>query len=322
MVSIIIPVYNVKTYLDQCLFSITTQKYSNFECIVIDDGSNDGSQDICEKWGYNDNRIKVIHQKNSGVSIARNKGIELAKGKYITFIDSDDFVEDSYLSDLISAINDKSDLIISGYKLYPPCNQIESSYSYKKCNIRLEANYTDDFVKLNQLSLIYGPCGKLYKTSIIKKYNIRFNPNLSLGEDLYFNYEYLSNIDCLTSIPYNNYNYRVGVSESLSKRIRPNLFELCYNEWHTLKKFYMNKNMWNPISQTYLYKLLWGFIYDSIFQFPFLTHKKKKYISNILNIPEIPELKSYISVYSCSKWIKYAIIYRQAWIFHLHFKLK
>ena len=162
----------------------------------------------------------------------------------------------------------------------------------------------------------------MYKTEIIKKHNITFNPNLSLGEDLYFNYEYLSHINSLISIPYTNYNYRVGNSESLSKKIRYNLFELCYNEWHTLKKFYIKKNMWNSISQTYLYKLLWGFIYDSIFQYPLLKQKKNQYISNILRTPEISDLKSYMSLYPCSKWIKRAIINRQAWIFYCYFKLK
>ena len=320
MISIIIPVYNVKTYLDQCISSVVAQNYSNFECMIVDDGSNDGSQDICDKWENKDNRIKVIHQKNSGVSAARNKGIELAKGEYITFIDSDDFIEDSYLFDLVSEIDKESDLIISGYKLYPQKEHLK--YSYKKCRIKIDADYTTDFIEINKLSLIYGPCGKLYKKDIINKYNIRFNPNLSLGEDLFFNYEYLSHINNLVNIPNINYNYRIENSESLSKKVRKDLFDLCYKEWLTLKEFYIKKNMWNPISQTYLYRLLWGFIYDSIFQYPLLSQKKYEYLYNILSIPEISDLKSFFSVYPCAKWIKQAIIYRQAWIFYLYFKFK
>ena len=93
MISIIIPVYNVKLYLDNCIQSVIQQSYTDFECILVDDGSTDGSSEICDQWAEKDNRIIIVHQPNGGVSSARNKGLEQAKGEYICFIDSDDWVD-------------------------------------------------------------------------------------------------------------------------------------------------------------------------------------------------------------------------------------
>ena len=115
MISIIIPVYNVKLYLDNCIQSVIQQSYTDFECILVDDGSTDGSSEICDQWAEKDNRIIIVHQPNGGVSSARNKGLEQAKGEYICFIDSDDWVDVDYLSAMINNLKEKeTDLIICG----------------------------------------------------------------------------------------------------------------------------------------------------------------------------------------------------------------
>ena len=102
LISVIIPVYNVEEYLDRCLESATLQTYKNIEIILIDDGSTDNSGKMCDEWAEKDRRIRVIHQKNGGLSNARNKGIEEAKGEFISFIDSDDWIEANMLTDFIS----------------------------------------------------------------------------------------------------------------------------------------------------------------------------------------------------------------------------
>ena len=94
LISIIIPVYNVKDYLAKCLHSICEQTYKNLEIIVVDDGSSDGSGELCDQFALTDSRIKVFHQENQGQSCARNKGLAIAKGEYIGFVDSDDWIED------------------------------------------------------------------------------------------------------------------------------------------------------------------------------------------------------------------------------------
>ena len=93
LISIIIPIYNVEKYLPDCLNSVISQTYSNIEIILVDDGSPDGCAKICDYYAKKDNRIKVIHQKNGGLSNARNSGIKIATGKYITFVDSDDYID-------------------------------------------------------------------------------------------------------------------------------------------------------------------------------------------------------------------------------------
>ena len=97
LISVIIPVYNVEEYLDECVKSLMSQTYSNYELILVDDGATDKSGLLCDEWEKTDNRIKVIHKENGGLSTARNAGLDIASGDYICFIDSDDFVRDNYL---------------------------------------------------------------------------------------------------------------------------------------------------------------------------------------------------------------------------------
>ena len=100
IISIIVPIYNTRRYIDKCVESIVNQTYKNIEIILVDDGSTDGSDKKCDEWKEKDKRIKVIHKENEGASSARNVGIENAKGKYIAFIDSDDYIQKFHLVDL------------------------------------------------------------------------------------------------------------------------------------------------------------------------------------------------------------------------------
>ena len=106
LISIIVPVYNVESYLERCVNSIINQTYHNLEIILVDDGSPDGSGDLCDKLAKNDDRITVYHKKNGGLSDARNYGVQNANGEYITFIDSDDFVAKDYIEHLYSMIQE------------------------------------------------------------------------------------------------------------------------------------------------------------------------------------------------------------------------
>ena len=115
LVSIIIPIYNSEKYLKKCIDSILEQKYNNLEIILINDGSTDNSGKICDSLAIEDKRIKVIHKLNEGVSIARNKGLEMAKGEYIFFIDSDDYIDENIIKDMISYSRDY-DIVKVSYK--------------------------------------------------------------------------------------------------------------------------------------------------------------------------------------------------------------
>lgn len=117
MISVIIPVYNVETYVKECIESVIQQTYKDLEVIIIDDGSTDNSGKICDQYAELDRRIMVIHQKNQGVSAARNKGLDIAKGDYIVFVDSDDYIENDMIERLYKALlESSSDLVICNYK--------------------------------------------------------------------------------------------------------------------------------------------------------------------------------------------------------------
>ena len=131
MISIIIPVYNVSQYLNECIQSVVNQSYNDFECILIDDGSSDGSEIICDQWEQKDSRIKVIHQPNQGGATARNRGITEALGEYIAFIDSDDWIDSDYLYQLVQPIEKYNvDLVVCGLQQHYS-DGTSKNYSYK-----------------------------------------------------------------------------------------------------------------------------------------------------------------------------------------------
>ena len=139
MISIIIPVYNSATYLNQCIESIINQTYTDWECIIINDGSTDDSANICDIWSQTDSRIHVIHQSNQGVSASRNRGLKKSKGEYIVFVDSDDWVETNYLYDMISSmVENKTDIIVTG-----------TNYIYKNQDVKVFKEYLWSLNRLN-----------------------------------------------------------------------------------------------------------------------------------------------------------------------------
>lgn len=303
MISVIIPVYNVAPYLDQCLESVINQTYNDWECILIDDGSKDNSGEICDKWGKIDSRFRIIHQINQGVSAARNRGIKESRGEYIVFIDSDDWVNPNYLFDMLNAIDKNNDLIVSGNNHYYPNGEIETFKPTNKQNIELSAKTTSFFIQ--NIGLLYGPTSLLYKSNIIKENNISFLKEYSLGEDLLFNFQYLKNVRHIHFLPIANYNYRIMNSGSLTSIYRDNIFDIQYYQWKVQQEFLISKGMWNEISQKYFYKKLWGIVYDG------LLNKKSPsytYINKILNIKEITELGKWETDFSCPLWLKKLIL--------------
>ena len=310
MISIIIPVYNVASYLNRCVTSIINQEMTNWECILVDDGSTDGSGEICDHFSILDSRISVIHQKNQGVSIARNRGIKEAKGEFICFVDSDDWVSEKYLSDLTKGLKNESiDMVVTGI------NQEFSNHSSKTIKpnrliqMKLQNAYTQVFV--DYAELFYGPVCILYKLSIIKDHNLSFPENLSLGEDMLFNLRYMNHIRMIMLAPYANYFYRIQNSNTLMTIYRDDRFFIEYELWKFREEFLKKHRMWNNISQEYMYRQLWGIVYNGIF------NKRKptiSYMKKIMETKEIEDLKGYYELFNTKPWIKKAII-RRAYIF-------
>lgn len=204
-ISIIVPVYKTEKYLRRCIQSILSQTFNNFELILIDDGSPDNSGIICDEYAKKDKRVKVFHQKNGGVSNARNKGIEHAQGTWISFIDSDDYVEKSYYEHLIQFSN--NDWIIEGFK---------TDFYIEKLN---KISYSEiDFCEFwnSHFHRLYStvPWGKLYKKEIIRNNNIYFDSHIRLGEDLIFNLEYVKYCKTIQLIDLSQYIYTTNTSAS------------------------------------------------------------------------------------------------------------
>lgn len=217
LISVIVPVYNAKDYLEKCVDSLLKQTYSNIEIILVDDGSKDGSSELCEKLKKKDNRILVIHQKNQGVSAARNVGIKASRGDYVGFVDSDDYIEKDMLSTLYNnAISSCADISICGYRAI---NEKEIKDSEKKDEYNKNIVVSEDidlFYKMIVKEFKGFMCNKLFSRNIIDE--MKFDCNIKVCEDL------LAIIEVSKSIKkfcYENtvlYNYIMRESSAIHKK--------------------------------------------------------------------------------------------------------
>lgn len=211
LVSVIIPVYNTEKYLDRCINSVLAQTLSDIEVLLIDDGSTDGSGKICDDYARKDKRIHVIHTSNQGVSHARNRGLEQAKGEYISFIDSDDWIDSNMLETLFLLIKTRhTDLSTCGYT-------IEEEQGNIIYNVNIRKTYILD--KWKAISSLFHDSyyrykgnlwDKLYDKKIIDDYQIRFNNNIYYNEDRLFIFQYLNHCHYITytTTPYYHYIIR------------------------------------------------------------------------------------------------------------------
>ena len=205
------PVYNVEKYLSKCLDSIINQTYKNLEIILIDDGSTDRSGEICDKYKNEDKRIIVIHQLNGGVSAARNTGIEVAKGKYILFIDSDDWIEKDYVRSLFTYAGDDT-IVCCGYKRIFDDKIIEHSVNKLAELNKLEfLNLLQDYELEKHKKPVINPignymCNKIYPAQLFR--SIRF-PIGHVYEDAFISIRLFSQISKFIVLPEAGYNYVV-----------------------------------------------------------------------------------------------------------------
>lgn len=207
LISIIVPVHNVKQYLNRCIQSLVAQTYSNIEIILIDDGSTDGSQDICDTWERTDWRIKVIHQKNFGISVARNSGLDIAKGDFIMFVDSDDYVASDICEILIDEITKKDDIdcVICGALHVDDTGVIAQLFSVETPLMLSGIDAIKDryLANLNRLNIV-NCWGKLFRKSIWE--NLRFTGGIYY-EDLDIMPHIFTKCRYVYSIPHIGYFY-------------------------------------------------------------------------------------------------------------------
>lgn len=221
--SIIVPVYKVESYLRRCIDSVLAQTYSDFELILVDDGSPDRCGTICDEYAAKDSRIHVIHQENTGLSTARNTGLNAATGKYIYFLDSDDAIQPNLLQKTIAYMEDGNDMVVFCY------DAIDLQGGGKKvsfCSGVFETNDLKErkgFILSKLLTGLIGwePWSRVYSREIIEQFHIRFEDGEHFAEDLYFCLCYCAHARRIVSIPDSLYYYTIR-EESIMGRERDN----------------------------------------------------------------------------------------------------
>ena len=209
MISIIVPVYNVEEYLEECLESIRKQTYQDIEVILVNDGSTDGSQAICEYFCQTDKRFRLINQKNQGQSVARNHGVKESLGEYIMFVDSDDVVSIGLLEQLMKYMSDGIDIV--------ECDRTEAIQSLNEEKKEIDVKEFDSNEALYQCfnhGVSWSPVAKLYRREIVEK--VPFLENL-IYEDFYTGIVSLKYIHKIRKIDYIGYYYRYHTSSTMNQ---------------------------------------------------------------------------------------------------------
>ena len=224
LISVVIPIYNAEKTIAKCIDSILCQTYQDFEILLINDGSLDNSEEVCLKYVEKDKRVHYIKKENGGVSTARNRGIDEAKGEYISFIDSDDWIEPDTLQVLLnSAIASNADVVIPRSRMvFCDAQGNFDKYVYNEDDYDLvvtKDTIRDEFEHLRESWALYSTCGRLYSKKHLDKYNIRFDKDIKVLEDLCFNLDFIKQAKTISHISNVVYNFLVlGIEGYASKR--------------------------------------------------------------------------------------------------------
>lgn len=259
-ISIVIPIYNRGYCLSRCLDSVLEQTFTDWECILVDDGSTDNSLQVCQEYATKDFRFQVVLQpENKGVSQARNRGMDLAKGEYIAFIDSDDWIEANYLSGLYQSAGEKI-MPLCKMAIHDKNGEIHTIHELQDKTCRLDNSATGLLLEHLINGLMGSSCSRLYNRMIIEKYHLRFQPGVNWGEDLIFNCSYFEYIESIKCVPvfYHVMEQEISLSSSFYKN--PLLIENNMKLWNSVytfleKKGIRNKEI-NNLMLDYLFRLV------------------------------------------------------------------
>lgn len=241
LITIIIPVYNVEKYLNRCIQSVLNQTYKNLEIIMVDDGSTDSSPEICDKYEKRDSRIKVIHQSNGGLSDARNSGLEISKGEYVLFIDSDDYVGTEMIENFYKCLVDTgADTVIGGFR-----RSVRNKIEIKENTFAGKIYDTEYDIKNNVLKKMLASDGQdqiemsvwkvLFSMDIIRKNHLRFPERKYLCEDIIFDFDYYPLCKKVAMCNDTSYYYCFN-GESLSQAYQKDRFDRLSFQANEMKK--------------------------------------------------------------------------------------
>ncbi len=312
LISIIIPVYNAEYWLEECLNSVINQTYANLEIILVDDGSSDNSGRICDEYATKDKRIKVIHTENRGVSSARNTGLDLAQGDYVSFIDSDDFVDKDYIFAMHQkSIETNAGLVFCHYSKFVEGKTIPID---EKIPELINVNIKDDnflyfihrFFNFNQ-SIFGGTWRVLFKENIL--HTIKFVPDIKVSEDLLFLLHVILKAKRIASVKEHLYFYR-QTNHSVTSKYKKNFLSSQLSLYRELKKIFdaFDNVQSKQIFETYSCLLCY---------YLFSNEVKFKQQNRRNNIKEIREsalykhfcLKNGLKIYGLKNKLKFLIIW-------------
>lgn len=285
LISVIVPIYNTEKYLRRCIDSILAQTFSDFELILVNDGSRDSSGAICDEYEDRDERVVVIHQENSGVSVARNHGMEVAKGKYISFVDSDDWVEVDYLDSFAKELENN------------PNGEL----------------YSQDVIQINadKESILYSVfqslsfcVAKLFDAHIIQQHHLMFPSKVANAEDTLFMIDYL---DCIEDVKYINnvgYHYETNDSGACERvKSRPDVYmEGLMRELRIIDRGLFR----NELTKQYAYyrtSIQYHFFILSLYHYHHSANERRKYLKELFSLGKIAE-SLYPIMYKSDKVIK------------------
>ena len=315
LISVIIPVYNVEAYLEECIESLRNQSLKEIEMIFINDGSRDNSLSILEKYKKIDKRIKIINQTNSGPSNARNRGLQIAKGEYISFIDSDDWIDLEMFKEMYdNAKTNNSDVVICDMKMIGEDNELyikgmqDNRKIFNKKEVR-EIIYTS----LLSNSQFNSMANKIYRKEIIKNNNIKLDSKIFYAEDWLLNMEFFKYCTKVTYINKCFYFYRRG-HESSSSGYKDDTFEKVGLWIYRKRKQYAKKLDLNTYLAVYdLYKVTIHCIISEFRRIDINFKERIKRVKNILESSEVREVIRYISKSTMDvkeKYLLYCMKYR------------
>lgn len=259
LVSVIVPVYNSGKYISRCLDSILSQVYTNIEVVLIDDGSTDNSFEICREYEKNDSRVRVIHQENSGASVARNTGLKNISGEYVMFCDSDDMVSDLWVKHLVDSCDEKT-MPVCSY-----CSQKSKIGQTFDLDIKANESYNkSEYFKFSKVGLAGYICNTIFSAGYIKSNNLLFRcqkEKADYNEDLLFVMEYIKNIDYFVYVGCADYAYLTR-NDSLSRRYNPYYFDKYaekFEIWYSFLNSYNTEEL-QAMSTSYLYHFICSLI--------------------------------------------------------------
>lgn len=341
MISVIVPIYNVEKYLDRCIQSVLYQTYDDLEIILIDDGSPDSCPQKCDEYAKKDKRIKVIHKKNAGQGLARNDGLEIATGEYVTFVDSDDFLAQNAIELMYNATEqEKHDIVCAAfYNSWSPENGGTVAYSLNEI-VNTPQGIVDALADLTAAPWndpkpalrFMGVCGCIIRTDIIKRNHLKFHSERDvMSEDLLFLYDLYPNIRSIRYIAEPLYYYCLNTTST------SHTFKETYIDCIDVMVHYMmestlakgNKDIQSRILKLIIYK--YGILQSQILlsEIPF---KEKKRISHLIYakgiwqeiakecpINELPHsYRYYFSIFIHKSFLK---AYVRQWLYILKIKL-